>query len=111
MEEPKKLYYPIGEVSKLFKVNASLLRYWEKQFPSLIKPQKNRKGNRFYTAQDIENIKAIYFLVKEQGMTLDGAKKKLKETLKIDTDPTIEAIKILNDIKYQLQEIRKSLEE
>lgn len=111
MEDQKKLYYPIGEVSKMFNVNSSLLRYWEKQFPSLIKPQKNRKGNRFYTSQDIENIRAIYFLVKEQGMTLDGAKKKLKETLKSDSEPTIEALKVLKDIKNQLQEIRKSLEE
>jgi len=111
MEEQKKFYYPIGEVAKMFNVNASLLRYWEKQFPALIKPQKNRKGNRFYTAQDLENIKAIYFLVKEQGMTLEGAKKKLKQILKTEEDPTTEAIYILKEVKEQLQEIKKSLEE
>ena len=78
--QDKKLYYTIGEVAKMFNVNTSLIRYWEKEF-SIIKPKKNRKGNRLFTPKDIENIKLIYHLVKERGMTLQGAKKKLKKSL------------------------------
>lgn len=72
-----KLYYTIGEVSKMFDVNTSLIRFWEKEFPS-IKLKKNKKGNRVFTPKDILKIEKIYILVKEQGYTLDGAKKALK---------------------------------
>ena len=80
LEEKKqdKLYYTIGEVAAMFNVNASLIRYWEKEF-TVIKPKKNKKGNRFFTKMDIENFHIIYHLVKERGMTLKGAKKKLRE--------------------------------
>ena len=73
-----KLYYTIGEVSEMFDVNTSLIRFWEKEF-DIIKPKKNKKGNRLFTSDDIDNFKVIYNLVKEQGLTLDGAKKYLKE--------------------------------
>ena len=76
-----KLYYTIGEVSELFVVNTSLIRFWEKEF-DVIKPKKNKKGNRLFTPEDIDNFKVIYNLVKEQGFTLDGAKKYLKENRK-----------------------------
>ncbi len=76
-----KLYYSIGEVSDMFRVNASLIRFWEKEFES-VQPKKNKKGNRLFTLQDIDNFKVIYNLVKEQGLTLDGAKKYLKENRK-----------------------------
>lgn len=76
-----KLYYSIGEVAEMFDVNASLIRFWEKEFDS-IKPKKNKKGNRLFTPEDIENYKVIYNLVKVQGLTLDGAKKYLKENRK-----------------------------
>ena len=79
----EKLYYSIGEVADMFNVNTSLIRFWEKEF-DVIKPKKNKKGNRFFTIQDIENIKLIYHLVKERGMTLSGAKKKLKDMCRID---------------------------
>ncbi len=73
-----KQYYKIGEVAKAFSVNTSLIRFWEGEF-SILKPKKNKKGNRLFRQDDIENLKKIYHLVKEKGFTLDGAKKKLKE--------------------------------
>jgi len=103
----EKLYYTIGEVSSMFKVNASLIRYWEKEFP-IIKPKKNKKGNRLFTKNDIENFHIIYHLVKERGMTLKGAKLKLKEN-KDDTINNFEIVKSLNDIKKRLLEIKEEL--
>lgn len=103
----EKLFYSIGEVGEMFDVNPSLLRYWEKEF-SIIKPRKNRKGNRFYTKQDIDNIKLIYHLVKERGMTLQGAKKKLKEN-KTETNENFELVKTLQNIREQLLEIKSEL--
>ena len=70
---PDKLYYSIGEVAKAFDVNASLIRFWEKEF-EIIQPKKNKKGNRLFTKNDIECFKNIYYLVKVKGYTLDGAK-------------------------------------
>lgn len=78
-QELTKLYYSIGEVSELFGVSPSLLRYWESEF-NLLKPQKNRKGDRRYTKKDIHQLEQIYTLVKERGFTLDGAKKELKSS-------------------------------
>ena len=75
---PEKHYYKIGEVAKAFDVNASLIRFWEKEF-DIIKPKKNKKGNRLFTPEDIKNFKLIYNLVKERGFTLEGAKQKLKK--------------------------------
>lgn len=75
---PEKRYYKIGEVAKAFDVNTSLIRFWEKEF-EIIRPKKNKKGNRLFTPEDIKNFKLIYNLVKERGFTLDGAKQKLKK--------------------------------
>ena len=76
--ENEKLFYSIGEVSKMFNVNSSLIRFWEKEF-DIIKPHKNKKGNRLFTQDDLDNLKLIFHLVKERGFTLQGAKNKLKE--------------------------------
>lgn len=82
--ELTKLYYSIGEVAKMFDVNASLIRFWEKEFPS-VSPKKNKKGNRLFTPKEIAKLDRIYVLVKEKGYTLDGAKKALKQkTSEID---------------------------
>ncbi len=75
---PEKHYYKIGEVAKAFVFNTSLIRFWEKEF-DIIKPKKNKKGNRLFTPEDIKNFKLIYNLVKERGFTLEGAKQKLKK--------------------------------
>ena len=75
---PTKRYYSTGEVAKAFNVNASLIRFWDKQFEAL-KPKKNAKGNRRFTPEDVQNLKLIFNLVKERGYTLEGAKTYLKE--------------------------------
>lgn len=103
----EKLYYTIGEVAEMFSVNASLIRYWEKEF-TVLKPKKNKKGNRLFTQKDIDNLHLIYHLVKEKGMTLSGAKLKLKEN-KTDTVNNFEVIKILKELKDQLNEIKDNL--
>ena len=103
----EKLYYSISEVSEMFNVNASLIRFWEKEFP-VIKPKKNNKGNRFFTKQDIDNLHLIYHLVKERGMTLKGAKQKLKEN-KEGTEKNFEIVKKLKDIRQELLDIRAAL--
>ena len=99
----EKLYYSIGEVAKMFNVNTSLIRFWEKEF-DIIKPKKNKKGNRLFTQKDIDNFHIIYHLVKEKGMTLKGAKKKMKEN-KEDTEHNFEIIKSLEQIKEMLTDL------
>ena len=103
----EKLYYSIGEVATMFNVNPSLIRYWEKEF-DIIKPKKNKKGNRFFTKQDIDHFHLIFHLVKERGMTLRGAKKKLKEN-KEDTMNNYEIINSLKNIRNLLEEIKESI--
>lgn len=103
---PDKLYYSIGEVSKAFDVNASLIRYWEQEFP-IIKPKKNKKGNRYFTPEDIKNLKIIYHLVKEKGYTLDGARIALTTNSKISE--TVSMIDRLEFVKAELQKLKESL--
>lgn len=104
---PEKLYYSIGEVASILKVNTSLIRYWEKEFNS-IRPKKNRRGNRLFTKKDIEILKFIYHLVKIQGHTLEGAKKLLKdkESQSIDKYTVLEKLK---QIKHNLEGLRAEL--
>ncbi|MCD4746461.1 MAG: MerR family transcriptional regulator [Bacteroidales bacterium] len=106
-EKSDKLFYAIGEVAKMFNVNTSLIRYWEKEF-DIIKPQKNKKGNRLFTQSDINNFYIIYHLVKERGFTLQGAKEKLKQN-KEDTINNIEIVKSLQKVKEFLLEMKKEL--
>ena len=73
-----KLFYSMGEVAEMFDVNTSLIRHWESQF-SILRPKRNKKGNRLFSPEDVENLKMIYHLVKERGMTLEGAKKALRK--------------------------------
>ncbi len=103
----EKLYYSIGEVANLFQVKTSLIRYWEKEF-EIIKPKKNKKGNRLFTPVDIDNFHLIFHLVKERGMTLKGAKKKLKEN-KQGAEQNFDIIKSLEKIKEQLLEVKEIL--
>lgn len=105
---PDKLYYSIGEVAKAFDVNTSLIRYWEQEFP-IIKPKKNKKGNRYFTPEDIKNLQIIYHLVKEKGYTLDGAKIALTTNSKISE--TITIIDRLEFVKAELLKLKKSLAE
>jgi len=106
-QKVEKLYYSIGEVADMFNVNTSLIRYWEKEF-DMIKPKKNNKGNRMFTKKDLDNFHIIYHLVKERGMTLKGAQKKMKEN-KGDEDHSFEILKSLEEIKGALLEVRDAL--
>ena len=103
----EKLYYSIGEVAQMFEVNVSLLRYWEKEF-DILKPKNNKKGNRLFTKNDLDNIRIIYHLVKERGFTLDGAKKKLSEN-KSDTIENMEIVNRLKKIKEFLLNLSSEL--
>ena len=103
----EKLYFSIGEVAKEFDVKVSLIRFWEKEF-DILKPKKNKKGNRMFTQSDLNNIRIIYHLVKERGFTLEGAKKKLSEN-KEDTVNSVEIISRLKEIKRFLQDLAKEL--
>lgn len=104
---PEKRYYGIGEVAKAFKVNTSLIRFWETEF-DILKPKKNAKGNRKFTQEDIKNLKFIYHLVKVRGFTLDGAKTYLKEN-KQEALNQFEIISKLEAIKAQLLKIKSQL--
>lgn len=104
---PDKRYYKIGEVAKAFGVNTSLIRFWENEF-DVLKPKKNKKGNRLFTPEDLKNLNMIYFLVKEKGFTLEGAKNKLKE----NPDEVYSKHKIINRlerIKNELIDIKNQL--
>ena len=109
-KEPKveKLFYSIGEVARMFDVNTSLIRFWEKEF-DIIKPKKNKKGNRLFTKEDIDNFHIIYHLVKERGMTLKGAKLKMKEN-KDDAIHNLEVIQKLHNIRKMLLEIKEEMD-
>jgi DNA-binding transcriptional MerR regulator len=102
-----KHFYSIGEVAEMFGVNASLIRFWENEFDN-IKPHKNKKGNRLFTKESIEEIQLIYHLVKERGMTLKGAQQKIKEN-KTDVIQENQIVLKLKNIREMLLEIRDEL--
>ncbi|MGE0637294.1 MAG: MerR family transcriptional regulator [Bacteroidia bacterium] len=106
-EEPKKMFYSIGEVARMFNVNTSLIRFWEGEF-DIIRPQKNKKGNRLFTQKDVDNFHIIYHLVKERGFTLQGAKEKMRGNPD-DTVNNTEVVKSLKKIKSFLLELKEQL--
>ena len=106
-KEPERLFYTIGEVAKMFKVNTSLIRFWEKQF-DILQPKKNKKGNRLFTKEDLNNLHIIYHLVKERGFKLDGAKKKLKQN-KEEVIQGVEIVRSLQKVREFLTEMKQQL--
>ncbi len=106
-KEIEKLYYSIGEVAEQFSVAPSLIRFWESEF-DLIKPKKNRKGNRQFTKEDIDSVRTIYHLVKEKGFTLSGAKEMLRNDNNSVKDK-IELIDSLKSIRRFMVELRDKL--
>ncbi|HAQ18777.1 MAG TPA: MerR family transcriptional regulator [Prolixibacteraceae bacterium] len=108
-KKPKieKVFYSISEVADLFGVNTSNIRFWENEF-DILKPHKNAKGNRMFTKEDIENLKLIYHLLKDRGMTIKGAQKKLKDN-KADTLQNFEVVSRLQEIRQMLVEIKDEL--
>lgn len=105
----EKIYYSIGEVAEMFNVNTSHIRYWENEFDEL-KPYKNKKGNRLFTKDDIEHLKLIYHLVKEKGLTIKGAKQKLKDN-KSETVENHELIDRLQSIRQMLIDIKDEIDD
>ena len=103
-----KLYYTIGEVSEILGESSSLVRFWTNSFSRYLKPKRNAKGNRLYTQEEIEVLKQIHLLVKVQGMTLDGAAKKMSSDKKA-VDGKVKGLESLKSIREQLVEVRKSL--
>ena len=112
--ELTKLYYSIGEVSVMFGVNTSLIRFWDKEF-DIITPKKNKKGNRLFTPKDIKNLNKIYDLVKNQGFTLEGARKALKRRTPVQKEiemteesaASTDVIEKLENIKSRLIQLKK----
>lgn len=104
---PEKRYYSIGEVAKAFQVNTSLLRFWEKEFKE-IQPKKKSSGIRKFTPKDVEVLELIYHLVKEKGMTIEGAKNYLR-TNKNKAESKLALLKKLETIKTELERLRENL--
>lgn len=103
----EKVFYSIGEVAEIFELQASTLRYWEQEF-SVLKPKRNKKGTRYYTKKDIDNLRLIHHLVKERGLTIKGAKQKIKEN-RSDLDNSHEVVKRLQRIRSILVKIRDEM--
>jgi DNA-binding transcriptional MerR regulator len=103
-----KLYYRIGEVAEMFKVNASLIRFYEKEF-DIIKPHRNNKGNRLFTKNDVDNFHAIFHLIKEKGYTLEGAKLQLRGKRNAVNNPEDDVMNSLLRMKRFLIELREQL--
>lgn len=106
----EKLFYSMGEVAEMFDVRQSLIRYWGEQFDAL-KPKRNKKGNRMFTPEDVETLKLIYHLVKERGMTLDGARRALKTRRHADESVPrdVELLDRLQRLKAMLLQVREQI--
>jgi len=110
-KEIEKLFYSIGEVASKFQVNTSLIRFWENEF-DILKPKKNKKGNRLFTKEDIVNIEKIFTLVKQEGYTISGAKKALKANIEVPKNHTFSTQKTLEHLKRiqtRLNELKTTL--
>jgi Predicted transcriptional regulators len=108
LEKPvEKLYYPIGETAEMLNVPVSTVRFWENEF-DILKPMKNKKGNRMFTPDDIKNLKIIYHLLKEERMTLPGAKKRLSGKWE-ETQYKYEINESLQKIKGLLLDLRDNI--
>lgn len=105
--EINKLYYTMGEVTEMFDVNASQIRFYEREF-DILKPKKNKKGNRLFTKDDIANLKIIFNLVKDKGYTLQGAREYLR-TNKSEAKENQRVVDSLERLKSFLLEVRESL--
>ncbi len=106
-KEITKIYFSIGEVAKMFDVSTSLIRFWESEF-DILKPKKNKKGDRFFTKKDVDNLHLIFHLVKERGFTLKGTKLKLRQN-KEETVSNFEVVQQLQKIREFLVEIKQGL--
>jgi DNA-binding transcriptional MerR regulator len=103
----EKLFYQIGEVAEMFSEPVSTIRFWEKEF-DVLKPKKNNKGNRLFLEEDIKNLRLIYHLLRERGMTIEGARKYLKNNRE-DTDYRLEIADTLRNIRDILTDIKDEI--
>ena len=103
-----KLIYTMGEVAQELGENPSAVRYWSNYFEKFVRPQRNAKGNRLYHPEDIETLRQIQFLLKNQGLTLEGARQRLTEDRR-SVDKRVKAIGILKEIREELVQVRKTL--
>ncbi len=104
----KKLFYTIGEVSEMLEVPDSTVRYWSDSFPRYVKPRRNAKGNRQFREEDIEALRTVKYLLKEKGLTIEGAEKQLAVDHS-SVNKVARAIEILEALKLRLFEVRKTL--
>jgi DNA-binding transcriptional MerR regulator len=102
-----KMYYTMGEVSAMFNVNQSMIRFYEKEF-DILQPKKNKKGNRLFTPEDVENLKIIFNLINERGFTLQGAREYLKNNGD-DVKENQQVITALENLKKFLLEVKEQL--
>ncbi|MBO4634853.1 MAG: MerR family transcriptional regulator [Bacteroidales bacterium] len=103
-----KMIYTMGEVAEMLGENASAVRYWSNYFEKFIKPARNAKGNRLFHPEDVETLKQVQFLLKNQGLTLEGARQRLTEDRR-SVDRRVKALNSLKAIREQLIQVRKSL--
>lgn len=104
----EKLYYTIGDVAEILGETTSLVRFWTNSFSKYIKPHRNAKGNRLYMKEDVDFLKELHYLIKDKGMTLEGAAKLIAEDRK-KVSARVKAIETLKDIRTQLVDVKKSL--
>ena len=104
----EKYLYTVGEVAEIIGESTSLVRFWSNEFPKFIKPQRNVKGNRLFTKEDVDRFKQIHHLVKVEGLTLEGAAKRLKGDMKGSLN-TSRVLETLRGIRQQLLEIRENI--
>ncbi len=107
MAKAERVYYSIGEVACMFKVSTSLIRFWEKEF-DVLKPHKNKKGNRLFTTRDVKNLHIIYNLVKVKGYTLQGAREAIKADFE-GLDRNITLLRTFERMHKMLQELDNEL--
>ena len=106
--EGRKAYYRIGEVADILGESVSLVRFWSDSFPKFIRPVRNAKGNRMFSSSDVDTFKQIHFLVKECGLTLEGAARRMCEDRR-PVESKVKALDLLFSIRSQLEEVRKLL--
>ena len=104
----EKLYYTIGEAAEMLGESTSLVRYWSNTFTKYIKPNRNAKGNRLYTADDIETLKKVHYLVKTKGLTLDGAAAQMA-TDRSSVDRKVRVLDSLKEIRRKLEDVKAGL--
>ena len=103
-----KMIYTMGEVAQILGENPSAIRYWSNYFEKFVKPQRNAKGNRLYHPEDVETLRQIQYLLKSQGLTLEGAVQRLTEDRR-SVDKRVKAIGVLKGIREELIQVRSAL--